>query len=134
MVTLLSRDGLKIILPREAAILSGTLRSLLEECDDEDDPIPLPTIDSETLVAVVDYLTTETVQDAMELALVFKFLKAANYLDIPLLLTKLCHRIAEECKNKSPSELRAHFGIVDDFTATERDTIIQETKWAFETP
>jgi S-phase kinase-associated protein 1 len=43
-----------------------------------------------------------------------------------------CKAAAQLIKGKSVEEIRAIFGIVNDFTPEEEAAVIQENKWAFE--
>jgi len=46
-------------------------------------------------------------------------LQAANYLDIPSLLTIGCQAVANLIKGKNPEEIRKTFNIKNDFTPAE---------------
>ncbi|GJN34496.1 hypothetical protein PR202_gb23160 [Eleusine coracana subsp. coracana] len=58
--------------------------------------------------------------------------KAANYLDIKLLLDLTCQTVADMIKGKTPEEIRSTFNIRNDFTPEEEAEVRRENQWAFE--
>lgn len=62
----------------------------------------------------------------------FALMMAANYLDIPPLLSFVCAATACIIKGKSTNELRERFGIENDFTPEEEAQIREEQSWCVE--
>lgn len=63
---------------------------------------------------------------------VFEMLQACNYLDLPLLLEQLAKTVAGWMKGKTVEEVRAEFGIVNDYTPEEEERLKKENAWAEE--
>lgn len=59
----------------------------------------------------------------------FLVVLAANYLDMKDLLTMSCKSIANMIKGKTPEEIRATFGIENDFTPEEEEQVRKENEW-----
>ncbi|GMT02650.1 hypothetical protein PENTCL1PPCAC_24824, partial [Pristionchus entomophagus] len=54
---------------------------------------------------------------------------AANYLDIKLLLEQCCRSIADMMRGKDASGIRNLFGVENDFTPAEEESIKKENAW-----
>lgn len=115
---------------REQACMSGTIRNLLNEID-EQDAIPLPMVTSEILARIVEFCRYRTGRDErdrevreqdaaflsdMDTPTLIQVILAANYLDVACLLDLTCQRVADMVRGKTPSEIREMFGIEDDMT------------------
>ena len=161
-VHLLASDGQAFAVAPEVACLSQTIKGLLEDAANPEDRIPLPNVVGKVLALVLEYCTrhvafaarkkeAEDRSDAATLeavaeeanaweaeflavddAVLFDLILAANYLDIKALLDITCQKVATMLKGKSPEEIREKFGIKDDFTDEEREEIMRETQWAFD--
>ncbi|KAF3497133.1 hypothetical protein DY000_02054139 [Brassica cretica] len=69
----------------------------------------------------------------MDLSTVYDLLMAANYLNIKGLFDLTCQGVADviaACKDHK--EIRAMFGLVNDFTAEEEAEVVKENEWAFD--
>jgi len=60
---------------------------------------------------------------------VCEYLKAANYLDIAPLMDILVEGLANQIKDKTPEEIRQHFGIENDFTPEQEAKALSEIEW-----
>jgi S-phase kinase-associated protein 1 len=150
-------DKDKVQIARKAAIMSRLIKEMLEE-DEEDTPdIPLPNVQKEALLKVVEFCEKHANDpmvpiskpikstdmnvivgewDAnyidMEDPSLFAVILAANYLDIPDLLDLGCAKIASIIKNKSPDEIKDRFIIEKNSTPEEDEQVRRENPWIFE--
>jgi len=154
MLKITTSDGQEMNISRNIAVMSSTIKNMLEDLDEDDDnapPIPLPSVDGKTLALIVRFCQHERDEPAktdsensekpplsewdiaffkdMERQQLFEIILAANYLDIPILLDAACGRIADMIKAKTPEEIRQIFGIKNDFTPEEEEQIIKENQW-----
>ncbi|KAI8324226.1 putative E3 ubiquitin ligase complex SCF subunit sconC [Martensiomyces pterosporus] len=155
MVKLQSSDGKEFEVEKSVAIQSTLIKNLLEDLDDNDDPIPLPNVTGKVLEKVIefcdhhkddppplkdDYDDVPKRSDDIEpwderfikvdQELLFELLLASNYMDIRPLLDLGCKTVANMIRGKSAEEIRKQFNIVDDFTEEEREQIRKENEWA----
>ena len=153
-ITLTSHDGLDVKLPKQAALMSETVRNLMEDAGDEN-PIPLPNVNGNILIKVVEYCvyhaenptpsnmekgekrTDDIIPwdlDYMQLDkdTLFQLILAANYMDIKPLLDLGCQTVANMIKGKTPKEIRHTFGITGDFTPEEEEQVRKENEWVEE--
>ncbi len=56
-------------------------------------------------------------------------MSAANYIDIPSLLDVACAKFVATMKGKTPEEIRAIYGFVNDFTPEEEARVRAENEW-----
>lgn len=138
--------------------MSVTLKNMLDDLgDDEDNPIPLPTVPGAILTKVIDYCThhkddppvAEDLQTSPEKKLdqivgwdkefvtvdqatLFEMILAANFLDIKPMLDLTCKTVAEMIRGKTPEEIRKHFNIKNDFTKEEEEQVRKENEWCEE--
>ena len=54
-VTLISKQGDSFVITPEAVKLMTTIGNIIEDINDSDDPIPLPSINTDTLKRVIEY-------------------------------------------------------------------------------
>jgi S-phase kinase-associated protein 1 len=118
--------------------------------------VPLPNVNAKILAMVIEYCNkhvaaggTSSDKDtatgeqedlksfdakfiAVDQAILFDIVLAANYLDIKGLLDLSCQTVADMIKGKSVPEIRAIFNIKNDFTPEEEEEIRKENQWAFE--
>ena len=156
MVTLTSSDDASFTLPLNSILGSETVRNLVEDAGIEN-PIPLPNVTGKILAKVVEYCNyhaehpTPEFEDKkkdenrtddiipwdldfckVEQSMLFDLILAANYLDIRSLLDLTCKTVANMIKGKTPSEIRATFGIEKEFTDEEREQVRKENEWVEE--
>uniref|UniRef100_A0A6T0CPQ5 SKP1-like protein n=1 Tax=Chrysotila carterae TaxID=13221 RepID=A0A6T0CPQ5_CHRCT len=128
VIKLRSSDGQVIEATRDAANMSGFLNGL----DDEAGKVPVPVLQvtANTLTKILEYCeyhcragqqnTPEAEMKAwdenfiaVDDAMLFDLMLAANYLDIKGLLHLTCRRIADAIRGNTPDELRARFNITN---------------------
>ncbi|XP_009757045.1 SKP1-like protein 12 [Nicotiana sylvestris] len=145
-IVLKSSDGDEFQLEENAAVQSITVKNMVE---DDYTVIPLPNVDTKTLIKITEYLKThadekmksneeeikkfdkdfvkeKSYNDLFELVL------AANYLDIKGLMDLLCQSIADRIKDKSYMAVRKIFNITTDYTEAELEEVKKEHAWAHE--
>eukprot|EP00033_Pygsuia_biforma_P000670 GCRY01000788.1.p1 GENE.GCRY01000788.1~~GCRY01000788.1.p1 ORF type:complete len:164 (-),score=37.62 GCRY01000788.1:60-551(-) len=154
-VKLISIEQQVFEVPREVANVSVFLRQFL--ADSNADSIPLENIEGDILAKVLEYCEHHKNDPAPERRLdedevgerrnedispwdaefvkvdqstLFKLITAANFLDIKGLLDLVCITIANMMKGKSPEEIRATFGIVNDFTPEEEEMLRKDSDWS----
>ena len=132
----------------KAAFRSITIKNMVEDTG-LDINVPVPMVDSSTLVKVIAYLKyhqraeEETVPEdeqtrwdmdyiKVDDEMLFNTILAANYLDIKPLLDLTCKAVADEIKGKSPEEIRVRFNIKNDFTPEEEEEVKRENAWCEE--
>ncbi|XP_021763036.1 SKP1-like protein 1A [Chenopodium quinoa] len=152
-VILRSSDKETFDVDEKAAMLSQTIKNMIEDLDDSTDPIPLPNVTAKTLAKVIEYCNKHAndednsdpvAQPNDELKqwdkdflnvdqnTLFDLILAANYMDIKGLLDLTCQHVADMIKGKAPEEIRKTFNIVNDFTPEEEEEVRRENQWAFE--
>uniref|UniRef100_R7WC25 SKP1 component dimerisation domain-containing protein n=1 Tax=Aegilops tauschii TaxID=37682 RepID=R7WC25_AEGTA len=62
----------------------------------------------------------------------FLLLLAAKDLDVQGLLDLACKTVADQMRGKTVEGMRAHFGIVNDYTPEEEAALRRELSWALE--
>lgn len=153
-----SDDPTKILeIPFAAAIMSNTIKNMLEDLGVENDGIPIPlNVNTEILMKVIEYCnyhtdnpvivieTTETPVKTddispwdkefvdVEQPKLFEMILAANFLDIKPLLDLTCKTVANMIKGKTPEEIRVTFNIKNDFTPEEEEKVRKENEWCEE--
>lgn len=148
-MVLLSSDGKAFEVERGAALLSGTIRNMIEDTGGGDGTVPLPNVKATVLARVVQYCIhrsgTPTAAGPGAEALgewerhflsvdqteLYDIIIAANYLDIPCLLDLCCSHVAEIIRGNTPEGIRQYFNITNDFTPAEEEEIARENEWAF---
>ncbi|KAM0842972.1 hypothetical protein ACQ4PT_058025 [Festuca glaucescens] len=149
MITLFSSDGERFEVTQEAAAMSQTIHHMMEDGCVDEEGVHLPNVGSEILAMVIEYCNRHVASSGseekeedirsfddgfvkVEQHTLFDIIRAANYLDIKQLLDLCCQTVADSIKSKSVEEIRALFGIENDFTAEEEAEIRKENQWAFE--
>eukprot|EP00040_Diaphanoeca_grandis_P010149 m.51971 g.51971 ORF g.51971 m.51971 type:complete len:178 (+) comp21526_c0_seq1:1511-2044(+) len=154
-VILTSSDNKQVKLPAKHAKMMATIRHMLEDLgdDDNEEPIPTPTITHEILVKVAAYCAKHE-DDPVDLSeedeirlrekkisgwdqefvdvplkVLFEMILAANFLDFKPMLNLTCKAVAEMIKGKSPDEVKTIFGIEGDFTDEEKARVLEENPW-----
>ncbi|MFH4974426.1 hypothetical protein AB6A40_001135 [Gnathostoma spinigerum] len=155
-LTLESSDGRVLSVPRDIAMLSETISSLIEDViPDDHTPIPLYSIDYETLKRVVSWMVRHSqegpppevdvkkhdgiayhIRDwervmfaAEERSDLFRMMNAANYLQISPLLKSSTAYVAEKVSSLSVDEARDYLNLVDDYTPEEKERIRLDSQW-----
>lgn len=155
IVTLQSLDNQEFKVEVKVAKMSTTIDTLIEDAG-IDNPIPLPNVNGNILSKVVEYCKHHTLYpkqaggedeekkkddtiDPWDLEFcgvdkeqLFQLVLAANYLDIKDLLDLTCKIVANMIKGKTQDEIRAVFGIENDFTPEEEEQIRKENEWCEE--
>jgi S-phase kinase-associated protein 1 len=145
MVQLVAKDEVRLDMPLAHTSQSLLLRELLDDAPEGETPeVPIPIVDGATLKYVVEYAALRHKNPPREIerplnsslfsvideldkkfvtpmdeATVQRVLVAANFLNYPTLKALMCARCAEWMKEKNVDEIRAMFGIVNDFTPEE---------------
>uniref|UniRef100_A0A803LSS5 SKP1-like protein n=1 Tax=Chenopodium quinoa TaxID=63459 RepID=A0A803LSS5_CHEQI len=138
-IILKSADNEHFEVDEKAAMLSQTIKNLIEDIGESNDPIPLPNVSSAILSKIIEYCNkhveeenkAESENDDLK-QWDADFLKAANYMDIKSLLDLSCQCVANMIKGKTPEQIRKHFNIKNDFTPEEEEEVRRENQWAFE--
>ncbi|KAF2436782.1 Skp1-domain-containing protein [Tothia fuscella] len=104
-----------------------------DNADNADNPDPAP--EPEEAPAPEDKYSTDLNDFDREFLDVdhetlFEYIVAANFLDIPDLLSAGCKVVADMIRGKEPEAIRKSFGIVNDFTPDEEEQIRRENEWA----
>jgi len=118
--------------------------------------VPLPNVHSRTLSKVLEYTQKHAAANsvaengndddkhdkeleewdknfiAVDQAVLYELILAANYLYIKGLLDLCCKTVADIIKGKTPQEIREYFHIENDFTPEEEEEVRRENQWAFE--
>jgi S-phase kinase-associated protein 1 len=143
MVSLLARDGVRVNISADAASTSNVITEFMEVFEDAD-AIPLPGVDSTTLIKVaefcefVSYPRTEDESILFEsnffntsVDTLFELANAANYLNIPDLVDGACEAIAGLMQGKTAYQIQELFGTTD-LTEEELEEVRLAHPWAFE--
>ncbi|KAK1306588.1 SKP1-like protein 1B [Acorus calamus] len=161
IITLKSSDGEEFDVPREVALMSVTVRNLIEDDYDKKN-IPLYNVESRVLVKVIEYCkrhcpaTTTTTNSSeamteeekkkqeeeleawdkefvnMDYDQLFIVINAANYMVVEGLMDIACRKVADRIRRLSVEEVREVFGIENDFTEEEEAELRRESEWAFQ--
>ncbi|XP_021771056.1 SKP1-like protein 1A [Chenopodium quinoa] len=149
-VILRSSDKETFNVDEKAAMLSQTIKNMIEDLGDNTDPIPLHNVTSKILAKVIEYCNKHANDDNSESSnndelkqwdkdflnvdqeTLFDLILAANYMDIKSLLDLTCQCVADMIKGKTPEEIRKTFHIKNDFTPEEEEEVRRENQWAFE--
>lgn len=109
----------------------ATLKKIIEYLEHfKDDPlgeIEKPLKSANLKDAVPDWYADYT---EMDQDLLFDVILGSNYMDIKTLLELTCAKVAATMKGKTVEEIRAMYGIVNDFTPEEEAKIREEYRWA----
>lgn len=152
MVMLQSKDGVIFDVDRAVASRIGTIKEAMDNCGDNDNPIPLPVISAGIMGRVLTYadhhkhdpvLSPEeeaarekdciisdwdTAFLRVDQATLFQLVVAANFLNMGELLRITTRTVANIIKGKTAEEMRTVFNIVDDFVDNEDDKENKENK------
>lgn len=153
-VQLMSSDNQVFEVAQEAALMSGTVKNMIEEVG-SDDQIPLPNVSGIILAKVIEYINYHVEADKkdeedqfimdeddtrawdvtymqVDQQTLYELILAANYLNIKGLLDLTCQTVANLIKGRSTEDLRQKFNIKNDFTPEEEEEVKRENQWAFD--
>lgn len=139
VVLVVGADRTRFEVAPEVARLSVTLRNLMEDVGCAQ-PIPVEGVSSTAMARIVQWCTRylANADDAARDVIremthdeIFDLMTSANYLDIEPLFDALCLAVADMIRGKRPEEIRSTFGIENDFTPEEEETVRRENAWAF---
>jgi len=147
-------EGTFLEVPKEVAIMSVTLKNILEDFQNSDVPIPLHNVTRKILELVLRYCTYHHEHPTppnpeeedkpkwdreiipwdkefctVDQATLFELILAANYLDIKPLLDLTCLTVANMLRGKSAEDIRKQFNIKNDFTPEEEEKIRKDNGW-----
>jgi hypothetical protein len=74
---------------------------------DNTKPFPLPNVESSTMNLIIHYTLNNDVEITENRDVLFKLAMATDYLNMPVLLDKVCQNIADSIIGKSPKEIRS---------------------------
>lgn len=143
MVSLLARDGVRVDISADAASTSNVITEFMELFADAD-AIPLPGVDSATLIKIAEFCEfasfPRSEDDAssfesnfynVDVDTLFEIVNAANYLNIPELVDGACEAIAGTMQGKTAYQIQELFGTAD-LTPQELEEVRLAHPWAFE--
>ena len=127
-----SSDDEVINVPLSSVKLCRTLVNVLEDIDGGE--IPVPNVTAATLRKLLDYcalLSEEQQLDHSELSTeeLFDLILAADCLECKPVGKSLVQHLAGKIKGRSPEQIRAELGIVNDFTPEEEAQLKRENQW-----
>ncbi|XP_064489979.1 S-phase kinase-associated protein 1-like [Ornithodoros turicata] len=152
-IKLQSSDGEVFDVDVQTAIVSGTLRTMLEDLDrmkrnEDEEVVPLLNVKAAILRKVIQWATyhrdelmvvveensyTVSSWDAeffnVDQATLYELIRVADYLDIKGLLEAACKMVARTLSGKSTEEMRRLLGIKSDMTSSEELQVKKETEW-----
>ena len=143
-LTIISSDNVSFSAPAGITAFSPLIADLVEDIGHEA-PIMLPNVHSSQLAKIIDYCafhmhTDKTAEELehwdktsfdMSLQELSAFVHAVNYMHIDALLKLVCSLIANQINEKSYDELRAVYGITEQFTPEQEEEIRLEREWVF---
>jgi S-phase kinase-associated protein 1 len=160
LVKLISSDLQTFEVDENVAMMSTTVKNLIDDTCDVD--VPLPNVEGRILAKVIEYCKYHHASDSSKLdgpstssqkpaenkedadkkwdaeflkvdqATLFHLILAANYMNVKGLLDLTCQTVAGMIKGKTPEEIRKTFNIKNDFTPEEEEEVRRENQWAFD--
>lgn len=144
-----TEDKVEIVVEESTAILSKTIRNLVEDnCASSVIPVQ---VDSSTMSKVIEYCSKHVGEEnanedkkkelqqfdadfgkELDTDMLYYLLLASNYLDIAGLLDLIAQQVVDRIKGKTPGEIREMFNIKNDFTPEEEEKFRTDHPWAFE--
>lgn len=149
-------DGEEFLVTHDLARQVGVVKIRMEETGmSVDDVIPLHHVDGSTMRKVLEFckyhqadtdyeplmkqqsrpeLLTEWDRElcTTDKTVLFKLILAANHLDVPRLLEVASRLVAEMMNDMTEEQLKAEFGIEEDYTPEEKQIVIEENQWIVE--
>lgn len=140
-IKLISGDGEVVVVEKHAACQSNLIKELIGDLGDDtmvEHDIPVANVDGQILSKIAEWCMQHrndqfTTTDAMKLttwdkeffqvdqATLFELIRAADYLDIKLLLHMGCKTVADLIKGKSVPQLREMFDIPENVNDMEEE-------------
>ena len=150
-IKLISNEGEEFEVEVAVAKKSEVIKEMLENCDDSGENVPLPSVNSDQLRKVVQWLKhhrddpLRSVDEKdyncdnipewdksffnISQEELFDLILAANYLDIKDMLDLLAKSVANLMRGKTAQEIRDTFNIKCDLTKEEIERIQNENEW-----
>ncbi len=157
-VKLISEEGTAFSVLHKVALMSATLKNLMEDDANTGEGIPLPTVGKRELERVITWANyhvndpapepvAATVKlelsdkppavsewdkafcDAMDQEAMFKTILAANYLDMRQLLDLCCRSVALQVLGLEPSAIYRLFKVEQVLTEAEEKMVRDENPW-----
>jgi S-phase kinase-associated protein 1 len=145
-------SNVSVKVPLSVALQIGIVKSVIEDTNQTKIPIVNEAVTPDIFKKILEYLEyhdahpQQTREDGtpidnpdvtawdqafvnIDQDTIFTLLVAANYLEIKPLLDLTAKKIASLIKGKTVEEIRALFGITNDFTPEEEDQVRQENAW-----
>jgi hypothetical protein len=135
IISLTSSDGENIQVNKDMAMMSETIKNLIEDVGESTQPIPIPNVDGHTLrkisqfceyhslhpnVDVKQYYTSGNITDPWDISFCdvpmsskINIVNAANYLDIKSLLDTMIVSIACDIRGKTVQEMKEMLMVSD---------------------
>jgi len=162
LIELVSGDDHKFEVQSKYLMMSGLLKNMLEEIEDDGEEeedastVPVPNVNENALQKVIEFCKHhyKNKMKAIEKPLRkdfkecvsewdFEFIRineeflielimAANYLDLKDMLELGCAKVASMLKGKTAQQIREMFGIENDFSEEEESKIKEENNWCTE--
>lgn len=148
---LVSRDGPSYTVKKAAVTQLHVVQNIFEDLPPEQNEVivPTPNVDSKTLEKIVRWCNEHVRVEEIDLEVIkrwedefvgeltldelYDLLEASNYLAAKALLHRLCGRVADMIRGKTPDEIRAVFGIKNDFSEEQQVEINRKNSWAWTT-
>lgn len=152
-IKLRSSDGKIFETDIQIAKCSGTIKDMLEACDEDENAIvPLPKVTSPILKKVLEWADyhkddAEPLEDAdnkvkrnddistwdieflkVNESTLYELILAANYLDVKGLMDVTCKVVANKIKGKNADEICKEFKIEKDFPPVEEELVSKENE------
>jgi S-phase kinase-associated protein 1 len=153
--TLITSGGVEITVERRIAECSIVIRDMISDLGDLDEPIPISDTEESVLRKVLEWCayhqndpapTTEgrnpitSIPDwdqkfmaELDSDMLHRVIKAANYLEINLLIEIGCKTVADMIKGKSSEDIRQILDVENDFTPEEEARIHRDNEWVKDT-
>ncbi|KAK1360622.1 Fimbriata-associated protein [Heracleum sosnowskyi] len=148
-LTLGTQDKVEIVVEESTAILSKTIRNLVEDnCASNVIPVQ---VDSITMSKVIEYCSKHVGEEAanehkknellefdadfakeLDTDMLYHLFLASNYLHIAGLLDLIAQQVVDRIKGKKPHEIREMLNIKNDFTPEEEEKIHKDYAWALD--
>lgn len=156
-VYLISKDGAEFKVLKSIALMSETIRNLLEDVDPDAAGVirvPLPNVTAKVLKKVIEYYRyhqenppVPQAEDAPRLKPweivgwdaeflqkfdkedLYALIAGVNYLDMKEFLDLTCKHAANQLKGKTPDQICEYFGVKNDFTPEQLEEVRKENEW-----
>ncbi|KAM7469309.1 hypothetical protein LguiA_007492 [Lonicera macranthoides] len=145
MIVLRSKENETFEVEEAVAVMSPTIKRMIEDDHSADTSIPLPKITSKILAKVIEYCkkhveTPESEElksfDAdfvkVDQQTLFDVIIAAHDLNIKSLVDLTCQTVADMLKGCTPEQISKTFNIENNFAPEEEEQVRRENPWAFE--